>query len=196
MIMNNLIEAVSNYVILFLSENLSDQLLFHNIGHTYEVVGTAREIGLHYNLSQEEMSILQIAAWFHDCGYANTYTGHEEESKKIAKTFLDNFVCEKNFINKVLNCIEATKYPQNPTSLIEKILCDADMYHLTRPNYPKYEKAIREEFEKYLGLIYTDKEWWTKNSSFLTCHTYYTDYGQKILARFKEVNIQLMNNPD
>lgn len=194
--MNNLIEAVSNYVILFLSENLSDQLSFHTIGHTYEVVGAAREIGLQSDLSQEEMSILQVAAWFHDCGYAHTYTSHEEESKKIAKVFLDNLGYRKSFIDKVLNCIESTKYPPNPSSLIEKILCDADMYHLTRPNYPQYEKAIRAEFEKYLNLMYTDEEWQIKNYNFLTDHTYYTEYGQKILTKFKEVNIKRIGGLD
>ncbi|WP_084084140.1 HD domain-containing protein [Chryseobacterium sp. YR221] len=191
--MNNLIEAVSNYVILFLTENLSDQLSFHNISHTYEVVGASREIGTQTNLSQEEMLIVQVAAWFHDCGYINTYIGHEEESKKIAKGFLENFDCQKNFIDKVLSCIESTKYPQNPSSLIEKVLCDADLYHFTRTDYSRYENAIRQEFEQYLGLIYTDEEWLIKNCNFLTSHSYYTDYGQKILMKFKEVNIQLMN---
>jgi predicted metal-dependent HD superfamily phosphohydrolase len=193
MIMNNLTEAVRSYVIAFLSENLSDQLLFHNVRHTYDVVEAVHEIGLQCGLSLEDMNVLQIAAWFHDCGYANVYLGHEEESKKIAKHFLENEGCEKMMIESVLNCIESTKYPQNPSSLVEKVMCDADMYHLTRPNYPDYEKALRQEFEKYLGLVYTDEEWRIKNCSFLTCHFYFTEYGQKILTKFKEVNIRLIN---
>ncbi|WP_261512345.1 HD domain-containing protein [Chryseobacterium paludis] len=192
--MDNLVEAVSSYVILFLSENLSENLSFHSIGHTYDVVGAACEIGIQSNLSEEELIVLQVAAWFHDCGYANVYTGHEEESKKIAKNFLENFGCGKKMIDIVLSCIESTKYPAQPSSLIEKVMCDADMYHLTRPNYPKYEKAIRQEFEKYLGLIYTDEEWMAKNFNFLRAHQFYTDYGQKILSKFKEVNVQLINN--
>jgi len=191
--MNNLTEAVRSYVIAFLSENLSGQLLFHNIHHTYEVVAAVHEIGLQCGLSQEEMNMLEIAAWFHDCGYANAYMGHEEESKKIAEHFLESFGCGKTMIESVLNCIESTKYPQNPSSLAEKVICDADMYHLTRPGYQEYEKAIRQEFEKYLGLVYTDEEWRIKNSAFLTCHSYFTEYGQKILTKFKEVNIQLIN---
>jgi predicted metal-dependent HD superfamily phosphohydrolase len=191
--MDNLVKAVSSYVILFLSENLSENLSFHSIGHTYDVVGAAREIGAKSNLSEEEMLILQVAAWFHDCGYANTYMGHEEESKKIAKNFLENFGCKENFIHDVLNCIDSTKYPSKPFSLLEKVMCDADMYHLTKPNYPKYEKALRQEFEKYLGLIYTDEEWLKKNCNFFKDHQYYTDYGREILTKFKEVNIQLMN---
>jgi predicted metal-dependent HD superfamily phosphohydrolase len=192
--MNNLVEAVSSYVILFLSENLSENLSFHSIGHTYDVVGAAREIGTESNLLEEEMLILQVAAWFHDCGYANAYIGHEEESKKIALNFLENFGCEKKIIDPVLTCIESTKFPPQPSSLIEKVMCDADMYHLTRPNYPKYEKAIRQEFEKYLNLIYTDEDWTIKNFNFLMAHQYYTDYGQKVLSRFKDVNLQLLNN--
>lgn len=193
MIKESIVEAVSSYVILFLSENLSENLSFHSIGHTYDVVGATREIGAQSNLSEEEMLVLQVSAWFHDCGYVNTYIGHEEESKKIAKNFLENFGCEGSFINDVLGCIDSTKYPSKPLSLLEKVVCDADMYHLTRPNYPKYEKALRQEFEKYLGLIYTDEEWMKKNCSFFKAHEYYTDYGQKVLSKFKEVNIQLMN---
>lgn len=191
--MDNLVEAVSRYVKEFLSENLSEHLSFHNIGHTYNVVAAAREIGSQCGLSREEMQIVKVAAWFHDCGYVNTYRGHEEESKKLAKTFLEGYGCEKGFIESVVTCIESTKYPQNPSSLIEKILCDADLYHLTRPNYPKYEKALRKEFEKYLGLCYTNEEWQKENCSFLTQHQFHTEYGQKILAKFKAVNLQLLN---
>ncbi|WP_223560487.1 HD domain-containing protein [Chryseobacterium lathyri] len=191
--MNNLLESVNRYMILFLSENLSENLSFHDIGHTYNVVDAAREIGTQSNLSEESMTVLLVAAWFHDCGYANLYIGHEEESKKIAKNFLENFGCEKDFVDTVLNCIDSTKYPPKPSSLIEKVLCDADLYHLALPNYPKYEKAIRQEFEIYLGLAYTDQEWLVKNYNFLKDHEYYTDYGKKILTKFKEVNVQLMN---
>lgn len=189
--MNSLVEAVSSYVILFLSENLSDELVFHNINHTYEVVVAAKEIGSQCDLSDNEMLVLEVAAWFHDCGYANTYLGHENESKKIAKDFLENYGCENDFISSVLNCIESTKYPPKPSSLIEKVLCDADLYHLTRANYPKYEKALRREFEIFLKLIYTDEEWLKKNCWFLSEHTYYTGFGQKVLSKFKETNIQM-----
>ncbi|MDQ0595197.1 putative metal-dependent HD superfamily phosphohydrolase [Chryseobacterium ginsenosidimutans] len=191
--MDNLVEAVSSYVTLFLSESLSKDLSFHCMMHTYDVVSAALEIGTQCHLSEEEMLVLQVAAWFHDCGYVNLYIGHEEESKKIAQNFLENFGCEKDFIDAVLSCIDSTKYPPKPSSLLEKVLCDADMYHLTCPNYPKYEKAIRQEFEKYLGLSYTDEQWALKNCNFFKDHEYYTDYGRTVLAKFKEVNIKLMS---
>ena len=130
--MDNLLQAVRDYVISFLSEKFSRQLTFHNITHTYEVVSAVRVIAIENTLSDEEFYALEIAAWFHDCGYASCYKGHEEESKSIAKYFLENFNCDASFIDKVLKCIDSTKYPQNPVSDIEKIICDADMFHLTK----------------------------------------------------------------
>lgn len=190
--MDNLLKNVSKYVITLLTNKLSSNLRFHNINHTYEVVESAKEIGEQSSLSDDKMLILLTAVWFHDCGYVNTYINHEEESKKIAKQFLENFGCDKEFNEQVLNCIEATKYPQRPYSLIEKVLCDADMYHFTKVNYPKYEKAIRYEFEKYLGLKYTNKEWRKTNYETLVKHNYFTDYGKAVLTKFKEVNTRLM----
>ncbi len=192
--MNNLLQSVRDYVILFLTENLSQQLTFHNITHTYEVVSAVREIARENMLSDEDFYALEISAWFHDCGYAFTYKGHEEESKRIAKNFLENSNCETSFIDKVLKCIDSTKYPQNPVSDIEKIICDADMFHLTRTNYNQYEKALRLEFEKFLGLTFTDEEWQMKNHIFLQHQHYFTLYGQDVLEKFKDVNILLMNS--
>jgi len=177
--MNNLLQVTKHYVVLFLTDNLSEELTFHNIGHTFEVVEAVQEIIDQTALSEEDGLIIKTAAWFHDCGYAFCYKGHEEKSKIIAKDFLENFGCKKVFIEKVLQCIESTKFPQNPTSDIEKIICDADMFHLTKTNYHQYEKALRLEFEKYLGLIFTDEEWKMENSDFFRNHQYFTKYGQK-----------------
>lgn len=188
--MNNLIEAVRTHVTAFLSANLSEKLLFHNINHTYEVVEAVQEVGSQSGLSEKEMSIVEVAAWFHDCGYASTYIGHENESRKLAKVFLENFGCKKDFIDCVLNCIDSTKYPPRPLTMVEKVICDADLYHLSKSNYTAYENALRKEFEIFLELRYTDGEWIQKNRNFLSDHQYYTDFGKEVLSKLKEINIQ------
>jgi len=43
---------------------LPEALVYHNLNHTREVVKAAQKIGAHSNLSQEEMDIVLIAAWF------------------------------------------------------------------------------------------------------------------------------------
>ncbi len=190
--MSPLIKSVEKDVPVFLKKNLAPNFVFHNLNHTYEVVQAAWEIGQGSDLATSEMDILIVAAWFHDCGYVNAYIGHEEESKKMAQHYLEEYNANTEFINSVLACIEATKFPQHPISMIEKVLCDADLYHFTRPSYPRYAKAIRKEFEVFLDKIYSEEEWHKVNTSLLTAHSYCTDYGKSVLSRFKDVNIELM----
>lgn len=52
--MNNVLQAVRNYAILFLTENLSDALTFHNIEHTYEVLAAVQEISKENVLNEED----------------------------------------------------------------------------------------------------------------------------------------------
>lgn len=192
--MNFILNETEKYVQSFLKDNLSEKLLFHNINHTYEVVEAVKEIRMTCNLSSEEMTIVEIAAWFHDCGYAHAYLGHEEESKKIAKAFLESLKWDSANIASVLKCIDATKFPQYPNSLIDKILCDADMYHFTRASYLKYEKALRFEFEVFLGLTFTNKQWDNENICVMDGHIYKTEYGKQVLTKFKDINLQLLIN--
>lgn len=39
----------------------------------------------------------------------------------------------KNLLEEVITYLIINKYPQNPSSEIEKTICDADMFHLTKP---------------------------------------------------------------
>jgi hypothetical protein len=50
---------------------------------------------------------------------------HEDVSIEIATKFLkeNNYPDEK--IQKIVGCIDATRYPQNPKNLLEEIICDA-----------------------------------------------------------------------
>ncbi|MDD4226903.1 MAG: HD domain-containing protein [Mariniphaga sp.] len=186
--MSELIVNAQNYVSGLL-EKLKYDLVFHNMNHTYEVVEAAKEIALHSNLSDRDLHILVTAAWFHDCGYSKVYKGHEEASIKIAEVFLKAQGCGQDFIVAVSDCIRATKFPQFPQSNMEEILCDADLYHFARPNYPKYEAAIRCEFDVFMGKVYSDEEWKEFNCKTLSAHTYFTEYGKKVLTKFKEVNL-------
>ena len=54
----------------------------------------------------------------------------KRQSTKLATTFLQENGADAALIEKVTSCINATKMPQSPGSLIEQILCDADLAHL------------------------------------------------------------------
>lgn len=93
-------------------------LPFHNLEHTKEVVQNVTFLCDAMNINKQDTEILQVAAWFHDTGFSKTYKGHEEESKKIATTFLIERKVNKGFIDKVCSCIDATKMPQCPTTAL------------------------------------------------------------------------------
>lgn len=112
-----------------LAQRLPTDLYFHHLSHTIEVAEASFEIGTNSGLSAEEIAIVSIAAWFHDTGYCNTYRNHEIESVNIATTFLNLTGTEERIVKSVTGCILATKIPQQPSLLIEKIICDADLYH-------------------------------------------------------------------
>ena len=171
------------------SDRLSPQLCFHNAYHTGNVVIDAQEIGLNAGISSDELDLVSIAAWFHDTGYTKGYVGHEQLSVAIARDFLMEHGLDANQIEKVTSCILATTFPQRPKNTFEMVLCDADFYHFSRLDYPKFEKSLRKEWATCLNLHYTDEQWNSLNLEMLTSHKYFTNFGKTVLQERKQKNI-------
>ena len=169
---------------------MSSCLFFHTFTHTLEVLKASKEIGLHLNLTPEEREIIWIAACFHDTGYKHTYVGHEQESKRIAYQFLTGIRYGAEKIEQVLRCIEATRIPQKPQTLLEQVLCDADLYHLSIRSYKQKEAQLRKEWECVFNKKYTDREWNSENLKFLAGHHYFTVYGKNILQPKKQIYVE------
>lgn len=190
---DSIVYLAENYISRILTENLPSDLLFHNLHHTFNVVRGAREISNHLRLNDEAQEILFLAAWFHDCGHVTTYEGHEVESQRLAKVFLESHKYPKQKIVQVLSCIAATQMPQRPVGLMEEIICDADLYHLSLDEYPHLQNLLRTEWSLVFDKEYTDEEWRKENFYFLENHTYFTSYGQKVLQKRKEDNILILS---
>lgn len=189
----DIIDLARRYVLELFSNKLSDNFCFHNIKHTQDVVQATLEIAQECHLNPKQFEIVTLAAWFHDCGYTCSYNSHEDNSKTIAKDFLNLHKYPKERLDQILACIEATRFPQNPTSLEEQVLADADLYHFSRPDYPRYEQKLRKEIKLFLGKSCTDFQWAKTNYTLLKNHKYFTDYGKNVLQQFKQVNIERIN---
>jgi uncharacterized protein len=184
-----LFNNAAKFVKALLDRQLPQNMHFHNLQHTQYVVNAATQIGLQSKISKEEMTIIKIAAWFHDTGYCYAYTGHEDNSIAIAATFLKQENCDENFINKVVACINSTKIPQNPQSLLQEIMCDADMFHLADDAYLDFALRLKMEWEVKLDKKYSDGEWKELNLNLLIKHKYFTQYGKSVLQNHKLSNI-------
>ena len=98
-----------------------DKLNFHNIQHTLQVVKAVDEIGAAMKIEEDLQEGLTLAAWFHDSGHIKRYQGHETASKVLAKEFLVKEKYPEEKILFILNCIDATKMPQQPKNLFEAV---------------------------------------------------------------------------
>jgi hypothetical protein len=91
---------------------------------------------------------------------------------------------------EVSEAILATKVPQQPKSIIGKVLCDADLHHLSTEECTAQSDKLRDEWEAVGHKSMSDEEWMQTNLSFLENHRYHTPYGQTILQAGKKRNIK------
>ena len=178
-------EEASDFVFHLMKSNLPGVYVYHNYRHTTEVVDNVRKLSKKSGLSDEDTEIVTLAAWFHDSGFIKQCDNHEDVSIEIATKFLK----EKNYpeekLDKVIDCINATRYPTNPQNVLEEIICDADLFHLGTENYEDKTDLLRLEWEKSKDKIYTELEWLKLNIDFLTNHKFYTRYAKKNLEENK-----------
>lgn len=180
-----------HYVTELFTQRVSPQFVFHNLDHTEAVAEACSQMADYYQLNDEDRLVLMLSAWFHDTGYSSgKVEGHEEISAQIATQFLQQHNISEVIQQRVNSCIQATRMPQSPISQVEKILCDADLWHLATDDFKAMSQLLREERENLSGQKISKKEWRRGNIKFLQEHAYFTDYAQKLLEPEKNENLQ------
>lgn len=187
----SLISAAEQYVVSFFSQKIGKDFIFHSFEHTREVVLHTELIAGNYELSEEDHTAVIIAAWFHDTGYSiGMKKTHEEESRKIATEFLRQHNAATTLIEKVNGCITATRMPQSPSTLIEQIICDADLFHLGTKSFKEKNKLLRQEINNIEESDIGKKEWVSLNIEFLSRHRYFTEYAREMLEPVKHTHLE------
>lgn len=185
-----LLDETRKFVESLFEKKLPDQYTYHNLQHTVEVVTAAQLIADQTNLLPEEQELVLLAAWLHDAGYCCRYDNHEEDSMRLARKFLAEQHTEPEKTEKVLGCIRATRYPQQPHNLLEEVLCDADMYHITLEDYFERAEQLRQELTNVKNKQISRREWIATNREFLKSHVFFTQYGKTEMEVAKEKNIK------
>lgn len=190
--MADLLSKVQAYCKALFSDKLNERFVYHNFYHTERVVDAARIIGRECKLSDEELELVTIAAWFHDVGYVKGCDNHESTSIEIAKEFLQKEELAEDKIQVITNCILATRMPQEPKNLLEEVLCDADMHHLACTDYQMMSGKMHREIELVKGEQISEEQWDQMNFGFFNNHEYFTEFGQKYLQPMKDENLSKM----
>ena len=197
-----LMEATAAYVSDFFRQRISETYVYHDLEHTRQVVEAVELLGQACELSEPEMEVCKLAAWFHDLGYDQGQEEHEERSCAYAAAFLRKHGYDEGDLQKVQACIRATKLPQQPADLAEQVVCDADLSHLGNHTYWNRCGRIRQELLLTQQRIMSEPEWVTFELNFLDNHHYHTDIAKSLFGKRKQKHIkelkkyQLRLNPE
>ncbi len=186
---NSIVSKAREFSEKILSEKLPEEIVYHSLDHTKEVVHAALEIGKNSGLNDAELEILELAAWFHDLGFSKTIANHEDCSAEIALEFFGKHGYEDKKATQVVGCIMATKMPQTPRNLMEESICDADLLHLATEEYFEKAKLLRQEMEVIKDQKISPLEWMKMNRSFIKSHTFFTDYARKTYGEQEQENL-------
>lgn len=182
-------ESLKDYILDRLRKELDENLAYHSVGHTKDVMRAAVDYAEMEGVNGRELCLLKTAALFHDIGFTKVYKGHEDASIDIAKEVLPNYGYSDKDINTIAGMINATKIPQSPTNHLEEIMADADLDYIGRDDLFMIGQKLQYEWKK-VGIISTVREWHEKQLAFLKNHNYFTRSAQKLREEKKQENIR------
>ncbi len=156
-----------------LHEELPPWLTYHTLEHTKDVYRMARQIGIAEGLDEHELKLILTATMLHDVGFIDGTDFHEKRSCVTANKMLPQFGYSEEDIFNVVRLIMATEIPHHPGTIIEKVICDADLDYLGRPDFFELAEKLFEEL-KYLGVVKNRIEWNKIQVKFLHQHQYFT----------------------
>jgi len=182
-----ILDDVKTHVEHLFQSGSNEQLVYHNLQHTEHVIKHAVEIANFYKLSDRDFFIVQCACWFHDVGYLEGLEQHENKGAETAAKFLRSLNVDEGSIQEVQGCILATKMPQSPKTLLQQIVCDADLYHLGSEDFKERNKLMRKETIAVCNKEIDKNIWRLGTLQLLESHHYHTQYCiDKLTARKKE----------
>jgi len=186
----DLFTSIKQPILSRLENELDPRLGYHNITHTLDVLEQAEILAKQEKVTgKHDLLLLKTAAVFHDSGFLFVYKNHEEKGCEIASETLKN-IFSKNDIKKVCGMIMATKIPQTPNTLLEQIICDADLDYLGRNDFEPISRNLYKEFIIF-KIIPEEIIWDHIQIKFFESHHYFT--GSSISKRngekLKHLNI-------
>ena len=182
-------EAVLNR----LENELSDDLAYHNMKHTVDVVTQVEIIGRGEGVSEEEMLLLKTAALFHDTGFLISYENHEDNSIELSREVLPMYGYLDDQIEEIVELINVTRKDALPRNHLEAILKDADLDYLGRSDFIPVSKNLYQEIQTFNGKM-TLPEWNKKQINFITNHKYYTNTAKNLRQVRKEQQLSALKD--
>jgi len=172
-----------------LERELPDNLFYHNVKHTVDVVTEVELIGWAEGCTDEEILLLKTAALFHDAGHTVSYDDHEYQGTLLARQMLPGYGYTEKQIDRICSIIMSTKLPPKPTNLLEEIICDSDLDYLGRSDFIPVSNTLFEEM-KSQNKISRLNDWNKLQVKFISGHQYFTSTARSLREVNKKLQIE------
>ncbi|GJM34343.1 MAG: hypothetical protein DHS20C18_33440 [Saprospiraceae bacterium] len=186
---SSVLKEASLFVQQYLVNHLPIDRLYHNFDHAEEVVEICKSLAKDAGLSTEESEILQLAAWFHDCGYAEKPASISEGSVRVARKFLKGKNYPEDKIERITQLIQSIHDNKPPSGNLESILHDANQSFTGRKRFFRRGKLMRLEREAVEDKKYTLHEWNEYLLELLINQRFYTPWAQEEFSTRLNKNI-------
>ena len=192
------LKIVDHYIRELFRDELPNGIKYHDADHTLHltkgVVAIANDIAIAENISEHDRELLITAAYFHDTGYIREYDKNEPIAARMAGRILKLIGYKPNEIEKIQNMILSTDLAFEPKTHLEKILCDADLDHLGRPDFLEFDAKLREGRRNRGVDVSDDEKWYNGTLNLIINHKFYTESQKKLREEQKQKNIQTLIN--
>lgn len=165
--------AAKAYILLKLRRELPARRTYHCLEHTLDVYASAIDIAAQEGVVGEDLSLLKVAALYHDSGFTEGDGEHERLGCAIAQRTLPRFGFSERQVGQVCELIMATHVPHRPAEGLARILCDADLDYLGRPDFHRIGATLLAE-HRACGRTVTQVEWNRMQVRFMEEHRYFT----------------------
>lgn len=172
------IRRLKNIVTKKIKAEITPDLKYHGLEHVLSVYRVCNDYVKRLQIDAHSAWLLRTAALTHDIGIYSSYTDHEAAGIKYIHQLLPTLGYSKKDLTIISDMISATKIPQSPKSLLEQIICDADLDYLGTHNFYSIGHTLYEEFLSR-GVIKNEKEWDLLQINFLQKHNFHTDFAKK-----------------
>ncbi len=171
--------------------DLNVKYLYHDSRHTEDVIRQVQEIGYREQVSQDEIALLKLAALYHDLGFLIQRSNHEDAGVDLFIHESQSSEISEEHKGLISRLILVTKIPQQPKTLLESIICDADLDYLGREDFPSIAEFLYLEL-KACGELNERANWNEMQLRFLEAHQYHTESSRKLRSNGLQNNIQFV----
>lgn len=180
---------LKRHVVNKLQARLPQQLTYHSLAHTLDVLKQAENIARAEGFTcPEGLLTLKVAALYHDAGFIDRYHDHEAQGCQIAQQELPGFGFSEEQIERICGMIRATKIPQSPLTFQEQIICDADLDYLGREDFTQIAQNLYKELVSF-QMLEGEEDWNALQLKFLEKHEYFTGFSRENREKHKQAHL-------